>query len=65
MNFYQYNLLIRPQNLSKNVNMLSYAISYLMKILNILLNYNKNKYNVMAKLVHKVATQYGQSGDDL
>ena len=60
MNFYQYNLGIWPTNL------LSYAISYLMKIMNVLLQYNSASYNDLAKLIVKTATKtYGLKKQNL
>ena len=36
---------------------LKYAVSYLMKIMNTLLNYNKAQYNDLSKLVHRTASK--------
>lgn len=43
MNFYQYNLDIKPTDTSH------FAVSYLMKILNILLKWNKDVYKEISK----------------
>jgi hypothetical protein len=50
MNFYQYNLDIRPDHLK-------YAVSYLMKLMSILLGHNPQNYNEMARLVYRTATK--------
>jgi len=59
MNFCQYNLQILP------ANGVRYAVSYLMKILNILLKYNQNVYKEMSKLVRKTALKLVPKKEDL
>ena len=59
MNFYQYNLRIKPKQLKL-------AISYLMKLMNILLNYNQAQYNDLAKLIYRTASKtYKMEKEDL
>ena len=52
MNFYQYNLDIKPSDTSH------YAVSYLMKILNILLKWNKDVYKEISKALKKAASKF-------
>jgi hypothetical protein len=52
MNFYQYNLDIKPGDTSH------YAVSYLMKILNILLKWNKDVYKEISKQLKKAASKF-------
>jgi hypothetical protein len=49
MNFYQYNLEVKPNDTSH------LAMSYLMKILNILLKWNKDVYKETSKQLKKAA----------
>ena len=48
MTFYMYNLKIKPDD-----EIIRFAISYLMKILNILLKFNQAYYKDMSKLIKK------------
>lgn len=50
MNFYQYNLDLRPAHMR-------YAVSYLMKLMSILLAWNQGHYTEMARLVYRTATK--------
>mmetsp|Transcript_24004 Transcript_24004/g.36882 ORF Transcript_24004/g.36882 Transcript_24004/m.36882 type:complete len:350 (+) Transcript_24004:398-1447(+) len=59
MNFYQYNLQIMPSGA------LRYVVSYLMRILNILLKYNSTVYKEMSKLVRKTALKLVPKKEDL
>ena len=54
MNYYQYNYQ-NPPIIPKGINL---AISYLMKILQELLNFNQDQYSEMSKLIKKVGLQY-------
>lgn len=50
MNFYQYNLDIKP-------DYIRYAVSYLMKLMSILLGHNPGSYNDLARLIYRTATK--------
>jgi hypothetical protein len=52
MNFYQYNLDIKPYETSH------IAMAYLMKILNILLKWNKDVYKELSKQLKKAANKF-------
>lgn len=60
LNYYQYSLQVFPQDFVK------YAISYLMKLMSMLLKYNNDHYKELSRLIIKTAIKnYDLSKKDI